>query len=640
MPNIMALSEMAVQFLDLLEESGGVFTPEVDQMFSELMQKGVQAVVPLCNTIDEITARMEARKAKAKVLTDLAKKDECMIETAHKYIIKAMKACGQDKLTSGALTVTLCKGNPSVDIVDEDAVPLRFKTATIKVNAVDLDAVKVVATVRENRGQQDRYQTGNRRKYRRCRDADHPQPIPADKGVNMEEIMIKPKTAEEEAIIDGAISILSASGGLKKFDVEQKRNFIRACVAMKLNPILKEVHAVPYWDNELKRYNLGTIPDYSAYLNRAERSGQLDGWKTEYSGKVVFKKLARRKTRGDGGYDEYNINVIDTEKTDLCGIITIYRKDWTHPFVSRPLQLVHEMQDTPFWHGDPYGMLEKNLIREFFAKVFPKDCDFADYSKEAKVAPNGDEAVEETVTPKPGIELAQYVKQGYDLLNGVQLSGSDWERYRSALADAYRNGNVADLETIIYELEALQKKQLEKVAETRKKTAKPAPLPAEPAPLPAEPLPAEPAPYAEKHRPVQENVPPSPEKQKETLAKERIIDILNTLARAKFDNFEVPTRIKNSIKEHLGVIVGENEDWTTAILCADVLDIQTWRNAYKHWANYKKADDTAKEIRKLMAKLPEDAREGYENDLKVYVKDLPQLEELLAMIENDLGRDE
>lgn len=147
MPNIMPLNELAVQLMGLLEETNGVVTPEVDQMFAELMQKGLQAVVPLCNTIDELTARMEARKAKAKVLTELAKKDESMIETAHKYIIKAMKACGQDKLSSGALTVTLCKGNPSVDITDEDAVPLRFKTATITLNAVDLDAVKVVATI-------------------------------------------------------------------------------------------------------------------------------------------------------------------------------------------------------------------------------------------------------------------------------------------------------------------------------------------------------------------------------------------------------------------------------------------------------------------------------------------------------------
>lgn len=445
----------------------------------------------------------------------------------------------------------------------------------------------------------------------------------------MNELMIKPKSAEEEAIIDGAISILSASGGLKKFDDEQKRNFIRACVAMKLNPILKEVHAVPYWDNELKRYNLGTIPDYSAYLNRAERSGQLDGWRTEFNGKVVFKKITRRKTRGDGGYDEYAATVIDTEKTDLCGIITIYRKDWSHPFVSRPLQLIHEMQDTPFWHGDPYGMLEKNLIREFFAKIFPKDCDFADYSKEAKVSPQtGDEETVEPVPLKPRIELAQYVKQGYDLLNAVQLHGSAWEKYRTALAEAYRNGNIGDLESIINELEALQKKQLEKVAETRKKTAKPAPLPAEPTPPAAE------------HIPVPEEVPTSPENKKETLAKERIIDILNTLYRSKFDGFDVPTRIKNSIKEHLGIIVADKEDWITAILSADVLDIQTWRNAYKHWANYTKANEIAKEIRIRMAKLPEDARDGYENDLKMYAKELPQLEEMLALIEDELGRDE
>ena len=67
------------------------------------------------------------------------------------------------------------------------------------------------------------------------------------------------------------------------------------------------------------------------------------------------------------------------------------------------------MKDTAFWHDDPEGMLEKNLIREFFAKIFPKDCDLVDYSKEVKAT--NYEVVDDTAVaiehkPKPApIEL-------------------------------------------------------------------------------------------------------------------------------------------------------------------------------------------------------------------------------------------
>jgi hypothetical protein len=144
MPNILPIKELAREIVLAIDTQEGELTPDVLDLFSQLEQKGAAAIAPLCDVVDELTLRAAARKDKAKQLSNLAKKDESMVENAKKYLIAIMQAVGQDKFQIGSLTVTLSKGRESVEVVNEDLIPMKYKTATIKLNGNDLDTAQTL----------------------------------------------------------------------------------------------------------------------------------------------------------------------------------------------------------------------------------------------------------------------------------------------------------------------------------------------------------------------------------------------------------------------------------------------------------------------------------------------------------------
>ena len=144
MPNILPIKELAREIVLALDTQDGEITQDVQDLFNQLEQKGAAAIAPLCDVVDELTLRAAARKEKAKQLSELAKKDESMVENAKKYLMAIMQAVGQDKFQIGALTVTLSKGRESVEIVNEDLIPMKYKTATIKLNGSDLDTAQTL----------------------------------------------------------------------------------------------------------------------------------------------------------------------------------------------------------------------------------------------------------------------------------------------------------------------------------------------------------------------------------------------------------------------------------------------------------------------------------------------------------------
>ena len=144
MPNILPIKELAREIVLALDTQDGEITQDVQDLFNQLEQKGAAAIAPLCDVVDELTLRAAARKEKAKQLSELAKKDESMVENAKKYLMAIMQAVGQDKFQIGAPTVTLSKGRESVEIVNEDLIPMKYKTATIKLNGSDLDTAQTL----------------------------------------------------------------------------------------------------------------------------------------------------------------------------------------------------------------------------------------------------------------------------------------------------------------------------------------------------------------------------------------------------------------------------------------------------------------------------------------------------------------
>jgi len=144
MPNILALKDLARDIVVALDTQEGEFTADVDELFTQIAAKGAAAVAPLCDVVDELSLRAAARKDKAKELTELAKKDESMVENAKKYLVRIMQTIGQDKMQIGTLSITLAKGKESVEVINEESVPDKYKTATVKINGSQVDTLKSV----------------------------------------------------------------------------------------------------------------------------------------------------------------------------------------------------------------------------------------------------------------------------------------------------------------------------------------------------------------------------------------------------------------------------------------------------------------------------------------------------------------
>lgn len=109
-----------------------------------------------------------------------------------------------------------------------------------------------------------------------------------------------------------------------------------------LDPIKKEVHLVPF------KGKVQLVVGYLEYIKRAERSGKLNGWQVSISGDIAR--------------------------------VTIYRKDWEHPF-EWEVSLQEVQKDTPTWRQMPQFMLKKVAISQAFRLCFPEELGHMPYTE-------------------------------------------------------------------------------------------------------------------------------------------------------------------------------------------------------------------------------------------------------------------
>lgn len=149
--------------------------------------------------------------------------------------------------------------------------------------------------------------------------------------------------ATQAAVTDQIlISHLDALGLTSKLNEGEKNTFLQISKAFNLNPFKREIHISKYGEN------LSIITGYEVYIKRAERTNQLDGWNATTTGSV--------------------------EGNDLKAIVTIYRKDRTHPFVwealySECVQKTREGKVTKFWEKAAF-MTKKVAISQGFRLCF------------------------------------------------------------------------------------------------------------------------------------------------------------------------------------------------------------------------------------------------------------------------------
>jgi len=144
------------------------------------------------------------------------------------------------------------------------------------------------------------------------------------------------------------LDYLAAFGLASQLTQEEKLQFIEVAQAFRLNPFKREIHVAVYGEGEYRRMSI--VVGYQTYLDRAERTGQLDGW--------------RAWVEGQG--------------EDMKALVEIHRKDWHSPFVhevywKEAVQRKRDGTPTSFWNKMPRFQLKKVAISQGFRLAFPSE---------------------------------------------------------------------------------------------------------------------------------------------------------------------------------------------------------------------------------------------------------------------------
>lgn len=163
------------------------------------------------------------------------------------------------------------------------------------------------------------------------------------------------KTKQSTEIADFKATAIDFLKGMGMNNIPQKyaNQFVEICKAYGLNPFKRECYAVGYGDN----WNI--ITGYEVYIKRAERTGKLDGWDC----------------------------VVEGQGQDMVAKLTIYRKDWSHPFhhfvvYNEAVQRKKDGTVNPMWTKMGSFMLRKVCIAQGFRLCFPDELGGMPYTSD------------------------------------------------------------------------------------------------------------------------------------------------------------------------------------------------------------------------------------------------------------------
>ncbi len=221
------------------------------------------------------------------------------------------------------------------------------------------------------------------------------------------------------------LKYLDNLGLTSKLTASEKDTYLQICKAYQLNPFKREIHVSKY--GEGAKAQMSIITGYEVYLKRAERTGLLDGWKVETIGSV--------------------------ESNDLKGVLTIYRKDMTHPFTwevdyEEFVQTVEcygedgrrngQFRPTNFWKKKNF-MIKKVAISQGFRICFSDELGGMPYTKEEM--------------PEP--EITPHVDLGTTTIEVAP------DRIKVIKAEVDKKESVADLGTYFKGLNSLEQNNQE-----------------------------------------------------------------------------------------------------------------------------------------------------------------------------------
>lgn len=192
---------------------------------------------------------------------------------------------------------------------------------------------------------------------------------------------------EHQKVTDAELTMhLENLGLLKDLTTGEKNSYLQIAKAFNLNPFKREIH--------VSKYNgqMSIITGYEVYIKRAERTGQLDGWSVTTTGSV--------------------------ETKDLKAILTIHRKDRSHPFVweaeyNEFVQKTKEGNVTKFWQKATM-MIKKVAISQGFRLCFSDELGGMPYT--ADEMPEQTEDIQHVEVKKPTPAKKTISSKGFDAM--------------------------------------------------------------------------------------------------------------------------------------------------------------------------------------------------------------------------------
>lgn len=145
----------------------------------------------------------------------------------------------------------------------------------------------------------------------------------------------------------------------------EQSSFFQIAKAFNLNPFKREIYCIAYGEGEKR--SLSIITGYEVYIKRAERTGQLDGWKAEFFGRFEKKMVNKEFNGRNGPYVKQVEQVVELER--CFARITIHRKDRAIPF-EHEVELSEYNQNNSMWNSKPVTMLKKVAIGQGFRLCF------------------------------------------------------------------------------------------------------------------------------------------------------------------------------------------------------------------------------------------------------------------------------
>lgn len=195
-----------------------------------------------------------------------------------------------------------------------------------------------------------------------------------------------------------------------KLTEAQKSAFIATCIMTGLNPIKKEIYAIPRWDRQKNGYTLTTVTSYSTYIKRAARNPLYRGFKLESSGKG----------------------------NDLAITCHVYVEGYKVP-ISATAHYTEYNANTHIWKTKPNVMLEKVAISRAMRWAFPEELESMPYTteemgdavivdevKEKSSSKNENKTSQQQINSTPIVDTVEEVKvqQSEDIAQIEQNSDS------------------------------------------------------------------------------------------------------------------------------------------------------------------------------------------------------------------------